>query len=167
MESWAPGCSREACNRRATARHSTSSTRDVLPDPLGPVTAVKTPKGNFTSRFFSVRWRMPFTSSQVSGSRRPCSFFCSRTASQARVLISTVGDTGFCLFKFFGRLVRRSCHLHDHCRTKVEAGVCRIHYVSIVFNNNNRIAKITQSDECLNKSVSITWMKANGWFIST
>src|SRR5262249_53333271 len=46
---------------RASVLYSISWTRELLPDPLTPVTAINEPSGNRTSMFFKLFWRAPLT----------------------------------------------------------------------------------------------------------
>src|SRR6266446_5335504 len=59
MSSWAAAGVRARCSFRARVLYKISWTSELLPDPLTPVTAIRVPRGNETSRFFRLFCRAP------------------------------------------------------------------------------------------------------------
>ena len=67
MASWAPGKVFARWSVRASEANSTSSTSELFPLPLGPVTTVNVPNGICTLMFFKLLCRAPTISRQPLG----------------------------------------------------------------------------------------------------
>ena len=139
-----------------------SSTSELLPLPLTPVNAVKTPSGILTLMFLRLLWRAPTTSMPAHAGL--AAFF--RNADRFLAAQVRAGDAAACFRDFLRRAGGQDLAAESAgAGAEVEQAVGAGDDFAIVLDDEQRVAEVAQFFECDDEAAVVARVEADRGFV--